>query len=756
MLKDIRHWWFSSMKKYLVSLIIVLFLTVSFAKTSATFQSGEILERDKITIPPIKNLVSSDSIMIYSDNDLLEYGFPGNGTLLDPFRIENLLIEDENYGIYINSPKHHFVIQNCHIIGAVYDGIVIKKAVSGYANISNNVLENCTTSNGIFLQSCSEVYIVNNTCIGNALGIVMEHTYNSTIVNNLCQNNIYVGIYVDGYSVGSRFENNVLKTNGDYGLLFYQSKGAYVYNNTIENNLFDIIENTLDDYRAFEVVGNILDGKEILYLTDTTSLTINDSNIGIVFLINCSLITVENLYIENNSVGISCYGSNNCTFQNNIFVNNLQMGLYILDSNFTLVSNNTFTSTTGGYGFSASYIFYLTIIENDFFSSGVTFANDNELALPTINFENNTVNDKELGVFYDKNSFTLSDPEYGQLIFLNCSDVVLSNQNILNTPIAMTIIQSRNFTILNCEISARDMGMVIQGCQDFFIEQCIVSGHNFVGIQIYNHDNLNISDSIFDSNLAVGLEIRSTETIDLNNCEFTNNRNGIEFTAITNLSINGSSLYNNSRMNMFFNVLHNAFISNVDTNNGDYGIYMILGNNCLIQDSSFKNASIDGIYLLDSNRINVMNSNISLNFYGIKAQGTTYCKFLENSFVGNGVYAISLDIDSEHNLIHHNIFNLNQGTDETGRLSQCRDDGYNNTFYDVVTFEGNWWSNIDGYAYHIAGYAYSVDIFPLNPVESTDPNGSTEDSSFSFILPVLACLTLVVASSFVKRKRMNK
>ncbi|MCE7741880.1 MAG: hypothetical protein GOP50_05435 [Candidatus Heimdallarchaeota archaeon] len=744
------------MKKYLVSIIVVLFLTANLTKTSTNIQSGAISENNQKISPSIKNLVTSESIMIYSDTDLVEYNFPGNGTEDDPFRIENLLIEEENYGIYINSPKHHFVIQNCHIINAIYGGIVIKKAVSGYANVSNNIIENCTTTHAIFLQSCSEVNIENNICIGNAVGIDMEHSYNSTIVNNLCQNNVYIGIYVESYSVGNIFENNTLRSNGDYGLAFYQSKGSCVYNNSLEDNLFAIIEDTIDDYRGFEVVGNVLDGKKIMYLTDTINQTITDTNIGILFLINCSLILVENLHIENNLAGIFCFGSNNCTFQNNVFVNNYQMGLNILDSNFTLVSNNTFTSTVGGYGFSASYTFYLTIRDNSFISSGVTFGSISDLALPTIVIENNTVNGKELGVFYEEDSVTLSEPEYGQFIFFNCSDVVLRNQIIQDTPIAMTIINSRNFTMTNCEITARDIGISIQYCQTFSLDQCIVSGHIYSGIQFFNSDNLNISNSIIDSNLAAGLEFRAAGTINIDNCEITNNRNGLLFTNINDFSITGSLIANNSRMNIYFNVLDNAFISDVDVYNGDFGIYMNLVDDCFIQNCNILNVNIDGIFLLDSYRVNVMWSNISLNFYGIKIQGTTYSQFLYNSFVGNSVYAISLDLDSRHNLIHHNVFNLNQATDPTGRLSQCWDDGYNNTFYDVETFEGNWWSNIEGYSYAIAGYAYSVDIFPLNPVEVTDSIDRTDESSFSFLLSTITLIIPITSKYYLKKKRKNK
>ena len=48
-------------------------------------------------------------------------------------------------------------------------------------------------------------------------------------------------------------------------------------------------------------------------------------------------------------------------------------------------------------------------------------------------------------------------------------------------------------------------------------------------------------------------------------------------------------------------------------------------------------------------------------------------------------------------------------------ISQAYDSGNNNTWYDVVLLEGNYWSDLDSNCtYEIAGQADAMDPYPLN------------------------------------------
>ena len=739
------------MRISIISIIsILLFLTSIFVRSvnfqSSTIYDKEIVEKNDYLIKP---LISSDSIIIYSDIDLLEYNFPGNGTLEDPFRIENLSIQNENYGIYINHPQHYFVIQNCYIDSCTFGGIVLKKITSGYGNITHNTINNSDQGSGIFLQECSGLLVKNNTCSYNINGINVRLTENCSISDNTCSSNFNNGINVEFDSPNCTYTNNVLIDNVEFGFLSQQAQGSKLYNNSLSNNTFAIYEDTLIDYLRFEMLGNRINNKSIIYLTNSYSLTINSTDIGALYLMNCSFILVENLKIESNYIGIHSFGSNNCTFKNNEFQNNFQVGLFIQNSNYTEITKNNFTNYVGGSGFLLTNSFYVSITENNFTYTGVAVDEIELEAVPTLIIENNMINDKKLGYFFEKDSFTISEPEYGQLIFFNCSDIVLTNQNIQYTQTAITVALSNEIEISSSIINNNEIGLDLINSQNISIVSSSFNG-NSEGIVSSSSENISIDGCIMNSNLLAGLYFVNSEQLEINNCEISFNGFGLYFIRNDDVIINGSYISKNTDLNMYFYQLHRCTISYVEIFDADYGIYLRLSDNVNVLNCIIKNATYDGIFILNSYRVYVLWCNISLNFYGVKAQVATYGHFLYNTFAGNEVYAISLDLNSDHNLIHHNIFNENQVEDETRRLSQCSDDGYNNTWYDIETFEGNWWSNIRGYHYSIAGSAYSVDIFPLNPVETSTIPNNTNESSFSFISVLLL---IPYIAKLIQRKR---
>lgn len=713
---------------------------------SFTIYDKEIVEKNNFSI---KTLVNSDSIIIYSDIDLLEYNFPGNGTLEDPFRIENLSIQNENYGIYINNPNHYFVIQNCFIDSCTYGGIVLRKIFSPYGNITNNVISNSEQGNGISLQECSGLLVKNNTCSYNINGINVKLTENCSIFDNNCSRNFNNGINVELDSPNCTYTNNFLSDNEEFGFLSQRAKGSKLYNNSLSNNKFAIYEDDLFDYLKFELLGNRINKKSIIYHTNSYSLTINSNDIGALYLMNCSFILVENLKIESNYIGIHSFGSNNCIFKNNEFQNNFQAGLLIQNSNYTEITKNNFTNYVGGSGFVLTNSFYVSITENNFTYTGVAVDEIELEAVSTLIIENNMINGKKLGYFFEKDSITLSEPEYGQLIFFNCSDVVLINQNIQYTQTAITVALCHNIEISYSIVNNNEVGLNLIDNQNISIISSSFNG-NSEAIISSSSENIHIDNCIMNSNQLVGLYSLNSDQIEINNCEISFNGFGLYFIGNDDVLINNSFISNNTDLNMYFYELHRCTISYVEAFDADYGIYLRLSENVNVLNCIIKNATYDGIFILNSYRVYVLWCNISLNFYGVKAQISTYGHFLYNTFAGNEVYAISLDLNSDHNLIHHNIFNKNQIEDETGRLSQCSDDGYNNTWYDIETFEGNWWSNINGYHYTIAGSAYSVDIFPLNPVETSTIPNNTDESSFSLVSVFLIIPYIV---NLVQRKR---
>ncbi len=201
------------------------------------------------------NLTPHSSIFINNEDDWDIYNFPGNGTLDDPYLIENYEIITSNYwGIYILSVPQKFVIRNCFIRaesrgirlyntteGAiVIDGVTIDSVertgisvmYARNVTILNCIIANGGLNHGIYILGQNSV-IVNNAVSGYHVGISVTGG-NALICNNTVTNNVYAGIIADD---GDYYQiyNNTCKFNPT-GIYVLRTSYTNVYNNTCSFN----------------------------------------------------------------------------------------------------------------------------------------------------------------------------------------------------------------------------------------------------------------------------------------------------------------------------------------------------------------------------------------------------------------------------------------------------------------------------------------------------------------------------------------
>lgn len=736
---------------FLVTIILSLILS-----DILIISDQELIEKNSDSFTSetfINKLVSSGPILIYNDGELVARNFPGNGTFEDPFRIENFSIIPRQYGILISGVEHYFIIQNCLIGSPWLVGISIQNTFSGYGNISNNgVYGYDEPSDGICLQNCQGITVTSNTFSKNYNGIRIKNSSNCSIINNKCLNNRNAGILAEADSSDCFYENNLVQKNVKFGILFSQSGGSFVYNNILLDNSLIINENTLEGYLKYEILGNTFNSKNITYLKNLNNFVFNDTSCRNLFLINCTQVFIENLVIKDNSIGIFSYESSNCTYQNNLFSYNTLNGLKLINSNFTVILSNTFSSNYRSFSLTNSY--YILLKENNFNWQGIYFEEIDSTIIETITVENNKIDGSNLSYFYKEHNLSLNEPEYGQLIFYNCSNVTISDQIIQHKENVISIIESMNFIIKNCTIDYSDFGMIMDRSQNITIHDCKLRS-NYYGILASDCSIININNITFFG-LVSALDIRNSNDTKISFCNIGSCGYGLYLEQNSNIYISNSVLADCRDYSLYLCDISNCYLTYLDINNSDNGIYMKTTNLCYISNCDIKNIYSDGIYIFESNRVNVMWSNISLNSYGIKVKNSSYGIYKYNSFFQNRLYGISFDVNSNHNLIYHNVFKDNRLDDETGLLSQAWDDGYNNTFYDTETYEGNWWSNIRGSTYIIAGSSSSIDVFPLNPFIITPSNNQTEKTSFSLILFLILIIPLrLIFYSNDKRRKNN-
>ena len=154
-------------RKTIIIVIVLLISVLSLNKhpSFAKDNSGELLQET--------NYVEHEPIIILSDDNFTDYGFQGDGTLVNPFRIQDLNITTtEDKGIYICNTTKHFIIQNC-FVDAYRGGIVIDSVRKETTRIEDNI------------------------CVGNsATGIRILHSPGTKIINNTCNFNSFAGIHV--------------------------------------------------------------------------------------------------------------------------------------------------------------------------------------------------------------------------------------------------------------------------------------------------------------------------------------------------------------------------------------------------------------------------------------------------------------------------------------------------------------------------------------------------------------------------------
>ncbi len=261
--------------KVTISMLLLFSLVASISLIGNTNgNQNDISEEIYTSLTTIK-LTPSPAISIIGDGGFS--GFPGTGSELDPYIIENyeinVLLDD--FGIYIQNTTKHFVIQNCQV-AANYVGIYLDNVGDGTGLITGNLCND--TDSGIVVDSSSGITVSNNKCINNDDGInILLSSNNIVNGNNLTHNE-------DGLKI--RLSQNTTATNND--IIDSTLHGIRIEdgdNNTIKMNLFQ-------DTKRYAI--NILD------IGNSVSKSENNT-------------IVENIFIDNNiGYGNQAQAQDNC------------------------------------------------------------------------------------------------------------------------------------------------------------------------------------------------------------------------------------------------------------------------------------------------------------------------------------------------------------------------------------------------------------------------------------------------------------
>ncbi|MHC4501103.1 MAG: right-handed parallel beta-helix repeat-containing protein, partial [Planctomycetota bacterium] len=222
---------------------------------------------------------------------------------------------------------------------------------------------------GIYLRESTNNILIGNTANSNRYGIYLLYSNNSTLIANTANSNNSYGIYL--YDSGSSTLTENTTSNNFHGIYLYVSGSNTLTGNTANSNWYYGINlvgsgtstlsgNTMSGNRwNFHVAGgtdsdfdnnidttNTVDGNPVYYVKNITGteedpVVYDQSTIaGTFYAINCDYITIRNLTLTNNGVGVCLYGTHNSTIEN-VSASNNYYGVYLSYSSGNIMTGNT-------------------------------------------------------------------------------------------------------------------------------------------------------------------------------------------------------------------------------------------------------------------------------------------------------------------------------------------------------------------------------------------------------------------------------
>jgi parallel beta-helix repeat protein len=283
--------------------------------------------------------------------------------------------------------------------------------------------------------------------------------------------------------------------------------------------------------------------------------------------------------------------SQNCEITQNSISDGFT-GIFLDNSNDTTISDNILTGFI--YGAIFGDFANTTLTNNELIRTGVRL----EFWYPRLAqnlpiLKNNTVNGKDLGIFFNLLGAHLETEQYGQIILGNCNDTTISGGVIANCATGIELVRCNNCTLANHSVSNCSWnGINIERCPQTTITDCRV---------------INCSET------AIFLSTSPFFTIE--NCTLRDNREGI----LPHIYSNNGTVVNCTILGKTPDI---------------YGIGINLSNNSTAIGNIISENYI-GIYVYGAHCL-VVNNTITRNGYGINI-GEAYTGYGEDSYA-NRIY----------------------------------------------------------------------------------------------------------------------
>lgn len=466
---------------------------------------------------------------------------------------------------------------------------------------------------------------------------------------------------------------------------------------------------------------------------------------------NC---TITSLELVTQAISIGDVSDNTATIENCIVYADGSFGISVYDSPGSIVRNCTVYEGTLSSGISENILFENNFVEDGDINVRVTdgvklinnsvnrgeiiFSYDLGADYSTVNIVSNKINSKEMGFFAESRDLMINST-YGRLDLIYCLNIQIKDMNFSKIDSGITLTNCINIQVENCTFQRNIYSIRVRNCIYITINKCKID-HNSHGIYLGYCQKSTISDNIIYSQYNTGMAIITSQNTTISDNQIIGNTlKGIHLQGYsTEMLIVNNSINQNDVGLQIEGVLNSQFLNNTCKGNIQYG-FLIMNSTSTnymfntVLDNGFIGMYFFCLYSFAPYHFNsIIYNNISLNEnYGLSIQGRY------NDYIMGYEGFIN-------STIHHNMFIDNN----LAGTSQAKDTAYNNSWYDPITLEGNFWSDLGNKAqYLIDGGA--IDLYPLNRVEIVTTIISYEISYFI----LLSTITLHV---IVRRKKRRK
>ncbi|MHA2101817.1 MAG: right-handed parallel beta-helix repeat-containing protein [Candidatus Hodarchaeales archaeon] len=670
-------------------------------------------------IHQLDSVIEREPINISSNNDFITLGFPGNGSVVNPYRIENYNITNSSVSalIIIENTNAYFIIQNNFLHGINYfpNGVYLYNVTNGI--IRSNIIN--MAYSGIFTNSSAYNRLENNTVIQNdRQGFRIESSNNNVLINNYVSqcgrngfrlfnssyndliNNTAIDIVQYGFYLTSSSNNNSLNnntaSNNDHGFILASSSSNTLTKNIANNNnnngfylLPSSNNNTLTSNAA---ISNELVG---FYLHESSSNTLinnianNDFYSGFYFQGSSNHNTLRNNTANNSFVGFYLFPSSFNTLINNTANMNSDSGFVLEGSEFNTLTDNTATSNSN-IGFVMSATDSNTLTNNIAISNGDTGFGFGATSSNNTLINNTAINSSDHGFYLINsenntliNNFATSNGN-GFYIYSNGNDNILINNTATNNQYGYLLISS-SFITMNGNTATNNSlrGFRLNSCNNNTMTSNIANSSGWGFYLYFSNFNVLSNNTAFKNTYGFVIDGSYnvlTKNNAINNIEqgfhITNTLNNVEENMATGGNF-GFFLYSSS-----FNTLR----MNNAISNKEFGFYLESSSNNNLTDNNGRNNNLSGIYLFQSNNNNLLRNNIENHDRGIDIY-LGYDNRISNNIISGNFYSFDIETDSNTTT---NIYTFNILRNNTLIYLDGQPEIWNGNYYDDYTGIGNY------------------------------------------------------------------